>query len=56
MEDELRVLFSSDNEDKYCCNLMVSRKDPDGVADIIASIDGMIGRIIYEVLTGRRTP
>lgn len=51
MEDELRVLFSSDNEDKYCCNLMVSRKDQVDVEDIIASIDGTFARLLYEVLT-----
>lgn len=51
MEYELRVLFSSDNEDNDCCNLIVSRKDPDGVEDIIASIDGTFARFLYEVLT-----
>lgn len=51
MTDRLTVDFESDDEDKYCCNLMVTRKDSDGITDIIASIDGAFARLIYEVLT-----
>ena len=51
MEDLLQVAFSSDRDDEDCCNLMVSRRDPDGVTNILASYDGIFARLLYKVLT-----
>ena len=50
MEDLLQVAFSSDRHDEDCCNLMVSRRDPDGVTNILASYDGIFARLLYKVL------
>ena len=51
MEDLLHIAFSSDRDDEDCCNLMVSRCDPDGVINILASYDGVFARLLYKLLT-----
>ena len=50
MEDLLQVAFSSDRDDGDCCNLMVSRRNPDGITNILASYDGVFARLLYKVL------
>lgn len=50
MEDLLQVAFSSDRDDEDYCNLMVSRRDPDGVTNILSSYDGIFARLLYKVL------
>ena len=50
MEDLLQVAFNIDGDDEDCCNLMVSRRDPDGVTNILASYDGICARLLYKVL------
>lgn len=46
----MQVAFSSDRDDEDCCDLMVSRRDPDGVTNILVSYDGILARLLYKVL------
>lgn len=50
MDDILTVCFNDDPTCRDVANLIVSRRDPDGVVNILNSIDGQNARTLYELL------